>query len=65
MAGREMGDQPERPEDEEARITRSLAGLAVALAIILAGLFLATHLKAISDIEDCMLAHHSDCDRIQ
>ena len=56
--------RPEGPEEEERRITTSLAGLAVALAIVVVGLFLANHLKTISDLEDCMLAHHTSCTEI-
>ena len=56
--------RPEEPEEEDRRITKSLAGLAVALAIIVVGLFLAEHLKSLSDLEDCMLAHHTSCTEI-
>ena len=57
-------EEDEEPEEEDRRITKSLAGLAVALAIIVVGLFLAEHLKTLSDIEDCMLAHHTSCTEI-
>ena len=56
--------RPEEPEEEERRITTSLAGLAAALAIVVIGLFLADHLKALSDLEDCLLAHHTSCTEI-
>ena len=51
-------------EDEVAarnRQTSSLAGLAVALLILVAALFLYRHLREKSHIEDCMMAGRRDC----
>jgi hypothetical protein len=48
--------------DEENRLTASLAGLVVALTIVVAGLFLIQHLRDKARIEDCLLAGRSNCD---
>ena len=53
------------PEDEQAeanRITASLAGLALALVLVVIGLFLVQNLTSKSRLEDCLLAGRSDCD---
>ena len=46
------------------RVTSSLAGLALALALVVAGLFLIKHLGEKSRIEDCLLAGRMNCDRM-
>jgi hypothetical protein len=45
------------------RQTQSLAGLALALAIVVIALFLIRELQAKSVLEDCLLAGHHDCGR--
>ena len=47
---------------EEDRVTLSLAGLALALLLVVAGLFLVTHLRDKTVIEDCLLAGRVNCD---
>ena len=54
----------DRRDDDSERQTRSLAGLAVVLALAVAALFLVQHLKRESDIEDCLLAGRSNCDAL-
>ncbi len=52
-------------EDEQTgadRQTASLAGLAVALLLVVIGLFLVRVLHAECAIEDCMMAGRSNCD---
>ena len=46
---------------DEDRQTASLAGLAVALALLVLSLFLFYHLREKSRIEDCLLAGRPDC----
>jgi hypothetical protein len=56
--------EPDADQAAANRQTASLAGLAVALFIVVAGLFLFRHLHATTFIEDCLLAGHTDCDTI-
>lgn len=53
------------PRDEAAaaadRQTSSLAGLAVALLLVVASLYLLHRLAAKAAIEDCLLANRSNC----
>jgi hypothetical protein len=58
------------PEEHEARRhgdaerqTRSLAALAVILALLVGGLLLARTLHRGAAVEDCLLAGRRDCDR--
>jgi hypothetical protein len=53
-------------DDQEGadRQTASLAGLAVALLLVVVGLFLIHQLHAKTVIEDCMLAGRSNCDAV-
>ncbi len=46
------------------RVTSSLAGLAFALALVVAGLFLIKHLGEKARIEDCLMAGRINCDRM-
>ena len=52
-------------EDEQAeanRVTSSLAGLAFALLLVVAGLFLVQQLRDKAQIEDCLLSGRLNCD---
>lgn len=54
-----------RHDDEQAeadRVTRSLAGLAFALLLVVVGLFLLQHLAGKAKLEDCLLSGRSNCD---
>ena len=54
-------------EDEAAeanRLTASLAGLAMALALVVAGLFLIQHLRDKARIEDCLMSGRFNCDAV-
>ena len=48
-------------EDDDARFTTSLAGLAVALLLALVGLYLLDALAAESKLEDCMMQGRMNC----
>ncbi len=50
-------------EDQEAanRQTASLGGVAIALFLIVIGLFLVHELRAKAQIEDCLLAGRTNC----
>jgi hypothetical protein len=51
-------------EDEEAdnRQTASLAGVAITLLLLVAGLFLVHELHAKAVVEDCLMAGRMQCD---
>ena len=54
-------------EDEQAeanRITGSLAGLALALLLVVVGLFLVQNLATKARLEDCLLSGRTNCDTI-
>jgi hypothetical protein len=53
-------DDNER-EDEEDRVTASLAGMAVALLLVVVGFFLVQKLEASSKLEDCLLQGRTNC----
>ena len=46
----------------EARRTAGLAGIAVTLALLVAGLFLIKQLHHAAQIEDCFLGGQNNCD---
>jgi hypothetical protein len=52
----------EAEKDDDARFTTSLAGLAVALLLAVAGLYLLEALAAETHIEDCLLQGRKNCD---
>ncbi len=56
-----MQDQP-KDEDDAIRRTRGLAALAVVLALAVAAIFLFQQLKRQGELEDCLLAHGTNCD---
>jgi len=49
---------------EENRLTASLAGLVVALMLVVAGLFLIQQLRDKARIEDCLMAGRFNCDAV-
>ncbi len=53
-------------EDQEGadRQTASLAGLAVALLLVVIGLFLVRTLRAKCVVEDCLLSGRTNCDAL-
>jgi hypothetical protein len=53
--------RPDDDDNDEDRQTRSLAGMAVVLALLVIGLFLVQKLSAASKLEDCILAGRTNC----
>jgi len=51
----------ERPQDAEDRVTASLAGLAMALALVVLCLFLTDRLHLKAQLEDCLFAGRTNC----
>jgi hypothetical protein len=47
-----------------ARQTAGLVGIAVALLLIVIGLFLVRHLRASAAVEDCLMAGRINCDAL-
>jgi len=54
----------EDDRDEANRQTASLAGMAVALLLVVVGLFLIRELHAKAMVEDCLLSGRQNCDLI-
>jgi len=52
------------PPPPAGRQTTSLAALAVALALLAGGLFLAQTLRHSAAVEDCLMAGRINCDRL-
>ena len=61
-AGRDEAGRDEAAEED--RLTASLAGLAFALLVVVAGLFLIQHLRDKAQVEDCLMAGRSNCDAV-
>lgn len=60
---RSVDDESERREDDH-RFTTSLAGLAVALLLIVIGLYVVEGLAEQSKLEDCVLQGRANCLRV-
>jgi len=54
----------EAEQSEANRVTTSLAGLAIALFLVVAGLFLVQQLRDKARIEDCLLSGRLNCDQL-
>ncbi len=53
----------EAEQEEANRVTASLAGLAMALFLVVAGLYLVQQLRDKALIEDCLLSGRINCDQ--
>ncbi len=56
-----QGLEHESLQAAEDRLTASLAGLAMALALVVLGLFVADHLRSEARLQDCLLAGRTNC----
>jgi flagellar biogenesis protein FliO len=54
------GEKPPE-DDDDARFTISLAGLAVAILLVIVGYWLVDRLASQSKLEDCMMAGRQNC----
>jgi hypothetical protein len=52
-------------DEEDNRFTASLAGLAMALLLVVIALFVIDRLAAVSKLEDCLLQGRKNCKRIE
>jgi hypothetical protein len=64
MATEEHRDFERESEEDDRRFTASLAGLAVALFLILIGLYVTEQIAAQGRLEDCVLQGRADCLRV-
>ena len=53
--------QPNQKQSDADRFTTTLAGLAVALALILIGVYLMEELRSVSKTEDCLMQGRKNC----
>lgn len=62
-----MSDSKKREsrDEQEGRVTSSLAGLAFVLVLVIVGLFLVRVLKKQSDLEDCLMSGRTNCAPIE
>jgi hypothetical protein len=51
-------------DDDAERQTKALAAFALILALAILGFYLVMHLREIGQIQDCLLAQHTDCDAL-
>ncbi len=51
----------EAEQQQANRVTSSLAGLALALLLVVLGLFLVQHLRDKAKLEDCLLSGRTNC----
>ncbi len=54
-------DESETDRREANRQTASLGGLAIALLLVVVGLYLVRHLHAEAVLEDCLMSGQSNC----
>jgi hypothetical protein len=53
---------PDDPEKEADRETAGLAGVVVALVLVVIGLFLVHRLQVKASLEDCLMSARQNCD---
>jgi len=58
-------DWQREKEEDDARFTTSLAGLAVSLLLVFLGLYLMDALAAESKLEDCLMQGRMNCEPIE
>jgi hypothetical protein len=51
-------------KDDRERLKRSFAGLAIAVLLVLAGLYIVVRLHKQNEIEVCLEAGHHNCDAL-
>jgi hypothetical protein len=53
---------PDDDPDDDARFTVSLAGLAIAILLVIVGYYVVDRLAKESKLEDCMMAGRHNCE---
>jgi hypothetical protein len=56
-----MAKRDDHDEDEDDRVTRSLAGLAAVLFLALIAIYLIMHLRAVGELQDCVMSGRTNC----
>jgi len=57
-------EQPEQPEQPENR-NPAIAGLAIAVVLLVVGLWLAHELTSASKMQDCLMSGRTNCNVIE
>jgi hypothetical protein len=57
-------DEDNEDKNDRDRLKRSFAGLAVAVLLVVAGIYLVAHLHKQNEIEVCLEAGHHNCDAL-
>jgi len=57
-------DEDDQDKNDRDRLKRSFAGLAVALLLVVAGIYLMARLHKQNEIEVCLEAGHHNCDAL-
>ena len=57
-------DEDNEDKNDRDRLKRSFAGLAVALLLVVAGIYLVARLHKQNEIEVCLEAGHHNCDAL-
>jgi hypothetical protein len=57
-------DEDNEDKNDRDRLKRSFAGLAVALLLVVAGIYLVARLHKQNEIEVCVEAGHHNCDAL-
>lgn len=56
--------RPQKPEPDENR-TPAMAGLAIAVVLLVVGLWLAHELRTASKLQDCVMSGRTNCNVIE
>ncbi len=64
MSGTRRFETEAEATEAANRQTVSLAGLAVTLAVLVVCIFLVRQLSHSARVEDCLMAHRLDCDKV-
>ncbi len=64
MAGTQRFETEAEAAEAANRQTVSLAGLAITLAVLVVCIFLVKHLAQTTRVEDCLMAHRLNCDKV-
>lgn len=61
---RASAEHRDRQEAESNKVTGSLAGMALALLLVVVGLLLVHALVSEAKVEDCLLSGRTNCDQL-
>jgi hypothetical protein len=58
-------DEPEQPDDGSGSRAPAVAGLAIAVVLLVVGIWLAHELSASSKMQDCLMSGRTNCNEIE